>query len=55
MDIAIFALGTTPARGGNQGVGESGVELSFGEVLFTPGQFVCADGDGVIVLARHPN
>jgi len=54
MDIAIFALGTAPARGGNSGAGECGAKVSFGEVVFVPGHFICLDHDGVVVLPRAP-
>ena len=54
MDIAILALGSIPVRGGNSGVGVYGVEVAFGGVVFTPGNFICFDRDGVIVLPNEP-
>ena len=55
MDIAIIALGTVPARGSNSGAGECGSTVTFGEVAFVPGHFICLDRDGVIVLPRTPS
>lgn len=54
MDLAILALGSVPVRGGNAGLGEYGVEVAFGGFVFTPGNFICFDRDGVIVLPREP-
>jgi len=55
MDIAIFALGTAPARGSSSGGGESGITVTFGEFAFVPGHFVCFDRDGVVALPRVPS
>ena len=49
MNFAVFALSSVPLRGGNSSVGEHGVELRFGGVVFIPGHFVSMDGDGVVV------
>lgn len=54
MDFVVLALGSVPLRGGNAGLGETGVELGFGGAVFVPGAFVCLDGDGVIVLPQPP-
>ncbi|RZL66360.1 MAG: ribonuclease E inhibitor RraA [Variovorax sp.] len=50
LAIAVFALGGVPARGGNAGVGEVGVELRFGGIAFAPGRQVAMDSDGVVVF-----
>lgn len=52
MDFAILALGHTPVRGGRSGLGERDVELAFGEVVFTPGLFICVDSDGLVLLPQ---
>jgi regulator of ribonuclease activity A len=52
LDIAILALGTAPARGSKEGTGEIHVPVSFGDVVFNPGDSIYADEDGVIVLPR---
>jgi regulator of ribonuclease activity A len=52
LDTAILALGTTPARGSKERSGEVDVPLSFGDIVFNPGDVLYADEDGVIVLPR---
>lgn len=49
LDIALFALGHTPLRGGSSGSGELGVTLSMAGILIRPGAFLAADRDGVVV------
>lgn len=48
--IGVKALGTVPRRGSRTGAGERDVPLHFGGVIFTPGDHLVADADGVIVL-----
>ncbi|THF62408.1 RraA family protein [Pseudothauera nasutitermitis] len=49
MDIGVFALGTHPCKTVKRDIGDADVPVHFGGVTFTPGQFVYADEDGVIV------
>src|SRR5699024_8169882 len=49
MDIGIFALGTNPVKSNKNGIGERDVSFSFGNVQWTPGSYVYADEDGVVV------
>ncbi len=51
MEIGVFALGTHPRKSLKRNVGESDIPVSFGGVTFTPGHYLYADGDGVIVSA----
>ncbi|MBS0339453.1 MAG: ribonuclease E activity regulator RraA [Proteobacteria bacterium] len=51
LDLAIFALGQVPMRGGKSGLGQRGVPVRFGEATFNPGCHVCLDGDGAVALA----
>lgn len=51
LDIAVLALGHVPARGGRTGAGREGVALHLGQALVHPGDLVCLDADGVVVLA----
>ena len=51
MDIGVFALDTHPMKTVKRNVGEADIPVSFGGVTFTPGEWVYADGDGVIVSA----
>jgi regulator of ribonuclease activity A len=48
MDILVFALGTSPVKSAKEGWGKSGCEVSFGGVNFSPGDWLYADGDGVL-------
>lgn len=49
MDIGVFALSTHPCKTVKRDIGDADVPVHFGGVTFTPGQFVYADEDGVIV------
>lgn len=51
MDLGVFALGTHPRKSVKKNVGDADVPVTFGGVTFTPGQYVYADEDGVIVSA----
>ena len=50
MDFCVMALGAVPRRASLDRVGEVGIALQFGGAFFTPGGFVVADLDGVVVL-----
>ena len=52
VPVGIKALNTSPMRSGKSGSGERGVPVSFAGVTFSPGQFVYADEDGVLVADR---
>ncbi|MGQ0656918.1 MAG: ribonuclease E activity regulator RraA [Chromatiales bacterium] len=52
VDIGIKALNTNPKKSAKNGAGERGVPVSFAGVTFTPGDYVYADGDGVLLAAR---
>lgn len=54
LAIGIRALGTWPQRGAREGDGETDVTVSFGEVRFEPGHWLCADRDGIVVLKSKP-
>ncbi len=49
MDIGVFALGTHPMKSIKKGAGDRDIPVTFGGVTFTPGQWLYADEDGVIV------
>jgi regulator of ribonuclease activity A len=51
MDVGVFALGTHPRKTVKKGVGDVDVPVTFGGVTFTPGEYLYADEDGVIVSA----
>ncbi|NTV09793.1 MAG: ribonuclease E activity regulator RraA [Zoogloea sp.] len=49
MDIGVFALGTHPQKSVKKGAGDENIAVTFGGVTFTPGQWLYADEDGVIL------
>jgi len=49
MDIGVFAIDTHPMKTVKRDVGETDIPVSFGGVTFTPGEWLYADEDGVIV------
>ncbi len=50
--IGVFALATHPLKTLKRNVGEIDIPLSFGGVTFTPGEWLYADQDGVIVSTK---
>lgn len=53
MDLGIKALGAIPLKTDRKGVGERDLALRFAGVDFLPGQWLCADGNGVLVAPRE--
>jgi regulator of ribonuclease activity A len=49
MDIGVLAIDTHPMKTVKKNVGEADIPLSFGGVTFTPGEWLYADEDGIIV------
>ena len=49
IEFGVLALATNPLRSKKEGTGRRDVPVSFGGVTWTPGQYVYADDDGVIV------
>ena len=49
LDIGVQALGTYPVKSEIRGLGELGVEVSFGGLTFKPGQHVYADNNGLLL------
>jgi regulator of ribonuclease activity A len=49
MDIGVFALATHPQKTDKKNIGEVDVPVTFGGTTFRPGEWVYADGDGVLV------
>ena len=50
MEIGIRALGVCPLKSIKNGVGDSNLIVNFSGVIFTPGEYLYADDDGVIVV-----
>jgi len=53
MDVGVKALGTIPLRAEREAIGEIDIPTAFGGVIFTPGDWLYADADGVIVSAAR--
>ena len=51
MGIGIKAVGTIPLRADRDAIGEIDIPTAFGGVIFTPGDWLYADADGVVVSA----
>jgi regulator of ribonuclease activity A len=52
LDLGIKALGTNPRKSAKAGEGEVDLPVEFGGVVFTPGDYLYADEDGIVVSAR---
>ncbi len=48
-DIGVRALNIHPLKSKKKGVGDKNIPVKFGGVRFTPGEFLYADDDGIIV------
>ncbi|WP_070121023.1 ribonuclease E activity regulator RraA [Bacillus marinisedimentorum] len=53
LEVGIRALGTVPLKSKKEGKGERDIVLSFGEIEWTPGHYVYADEDGIVVASRN--
>lgn len=49
MDVGIRALNTHPLRSLRKGIGDIDIPVVFGGVKFTPGHWLYADADGIVV------
>lgn len=52
IDIGVKALATCPIRGESKGLGHSDILVRFAGVTFTPGHYLYADADGIIVATK---
>ncbi|HEX7043547.1 MAG TPA: ribonuclease E activity regulator RraA [Burkholderiales bacterium] len=52
IPVGVLALATNPVKPAKNGFGEANVTVRFGGVTFTPGAWVYADEDGVVVAAE---
>ena len=55
MEIGIRALGVCPLKSIKKGVGDNNLVVKFSGVTFTPGEYLYADEDGVIVIKEKIN
>lgn len=49
LQLGVQALGAIPLKTEKRGIGDLNVAVTFGGVTFNPGEFVYADGNGVVV------
>lgn len=52
MNIGVLALATHPRKTDKKNIGETDIAVTFGGATFRSGEYLYADGDGVIV-ANH--
>lgn len=50
IDFCVFAIAKVPMRGGSSGVGEAEAPVTFDGLCFTPGNVLCMDEDGVVIV-----
>lgn len=53
IDFGVLALGVVPIKSVRRGEGQVGLPVSFGRVLFKPGDWVYADANGVVCAPRR--
>jgi regulator of ribonuclease activity A len=51
LDLGVKALGANPRKSAKAGLGEIDVPVGFGGAVFTPGAWLAADEDGIVVSA----
>lgn len=51
-DLAVHALGTNPRKTEKRGLGDRDVDVTFCGATVRPGDWICADVDGVLVAER---
>lgn len=49
IDIGVKALGTNPRKSVKKGAGDRNIPVTFAGVTFTPGHYLYADEDGILV------
>ena len=52
LSFGVQALAATPLRSAKRGVGARDGQVAFAGLVFTPGQYLYADEDGIIVADR---
>ena len=52
ITVEVKALHAVPRRSAKESVGERDVPVSFAGITFTPGHYLYADADGIIVADR---
>ena len=52
IPLGVRAINTSPMRSGKAGAGQRGGTVSFAGVTFSPGHFLYADEDGIVLADR---
>lgn len=52
MNLGVLALGSFPLKSRKEGLGEKEIPVVIGDVEFRPGDYVYADGDGIVISKR---
>ena len=52
MPVGVKALAAMPRKSAKRGPGELDAPVTFAGVTFTPGHYLYADGDGIVVAAQ---
>ena len=55
LDIGVQALGTMPIRSEKKNQGQIGVDISFGGLTFSSGDYVYADNNGLLLSKKKLN
>ena len=53
LNIGVQALGTMPVRSEKKNRGQIGVDISFGGLTFSSGDYVYADNNGLLLSKRE--
>ena len=49
IDIGVRALNTNPRKSVKKGIGERDVSVDFADVIISPGDYIYADEDGIVI------
>lgn len=49
IDIGVKALNTNPRKSVKKGIGERDVSVDFADVIISPGDYIYADEDGIVI------
>ena len=52
MSLGVKALATHPRKSQKRGEGQRDIPVSFGDIIFRPGDFLYADEDGIVVAGE---
>ncbi len=53
ISIGVKALNTNPRKSVKKGVGERDVAVDFADVIISPGDYIYADEDGIIISSER--